>query len=335
MRFSVIIPVYNNPPELIDRAIQSVLSQCYNDYEILLVNDGTTEKKTNEYLEKISKNEKVHQIKLERNSGISSARQQGITHATGDWICFLDCDDYYKNDYLLKFSNAINSNNELDVVMCGFEIVDKEEKILHTFPQDDARQNYIYYGTTAIWNRVYRKSFLEDNNIHFPIGCLTEDMIFVAQVNLYAKQMFFINENLYVNFCNEDSTSRKKSFTELSIEKIPFADIALLIDKTSDMEICIDKAMMIRGMLYEQLIILSCLLTRHIRNTALLCEILRLSVHNIRKIQNLDKVVKKWFKNTNGDRNLRFMEFLLMIATKLRVEYCGMYALNRLIGRIR
>ncbi len=337
MFFSIIIPVYNNLPKLVDRAIQSALKQEFDDFEIVLVNDGTTDKDITEYMESVSCNAKIRYVRLSENQGISAARQTGIRQAAGEWVCFLDCDDYYKPGHLTDFAKAIQQSPDLDVVMSGFMVEDDSGGILLKYPLDNAKYvnlEYLYYASSAIWNRAYRKSFLTEYDIHFPKNCMTEDMTFLAQVNMYAKKMEYTNSYTYVNYYNVISTSRSKKITGLSIEEMPFDDISMVLDKVIESEEKLAQSECLLGMLYEQIIILGCLLSRNARSKKEVQGIIRRSCGLITRIPKLNEHVAKWNRGAATKTSLKWIERAVALSAKIHCEYLVMYAINRFLGRI-
>lgn len=108
MFFSIIIPTYNRPNRIFN-AVKSVLNQRFSDYEIVIVNDGSSVEYT-EFEEFVKKESKINYIK-QSNTYLAGARNTGMKHAKGDFICFLDDDDEYISNHLESLFNAIVSNN--------------------------------------------------------------------------------------------------------------------------------------------------------------------------------------------------------------------------------
>ena len=94
-KVSVIIPVYNPDLSLLDRAVRSVQERLYTDFELLLIDDCSTDQRVLAYLEKQSADDRIRIIHQKENGGVSEARNRGILEAVGEWIAFLDQDDYY------------------------------------------------------------------------------------------------------------------------------------------------------------------------------------------------------------------------------------------------
>ena len=170
---SVIIPVYN-AQEGIKQCIDSLLNQSFTDFEIILINDGSTDNSL-EVIKKYAADNDFIRVIDKENEGVAKTRNKGIQLANGKYIVFIDNDDFVDSDYLERFYNAIDQE-QLDIVLGGYKRVNQEMKIL--FKQDLTQSEWSKYIVVAPWARIYRTSFLIDNNIQFfdyPIG---EDVIF-------------------------------------------------------------------------------------------------------------------------------------------------------------
>ena len=174
---SIIMPVYNSEKYL-SKAIESVLNQNYKNLELIAVNDGSTDNSL-KILEEFEKKDTRLKILNKKNGGISSARNYGLKYAKGEYICFIDNDDEYdsnllsdniklideKNTDILKFNKIkkIIGYNKVRVESAKFnfdKLVLQKNEIFKNF-------NYIYKFGGTIWNAVYRKKFLIENNIVF------------------------------------------------------------------------------------------------------------------------------------------------------------------------
>lgn len=107
-KISVIVPVYN-VENYIEKCIESILSQTYTDFELLLINDGSSDKSGSICDTYANKDERIR-VFHKKNEGVSIARNFGIKHSLGEWVCFVDSDDWVENLYLEKFVE----NKELD-----------------------------------------------------------------------------------------------------------------------------------------------------------------------------------------------------------------------------
>lgn len=243
-KVSIIVPVYNATKDQLTTCINSVINQTYGNIELIIINDKSTNEETKVQLNKYTKTTTYNAeegysraIKLynnQQNIGISSSRNRGIDESTGEYICFLDQDDYYDPDYVLKLVEVIEAENA-DVAMCGFYSLDESGNILSAFPKDDMDIVSPWYpwSVCAIWNRIYRRDFIQQNNIRFPDGCVTEDIVFLMQCNSFSTGTAVIKEPLYRNVVRKASTSRSKAFHSLKIGQMPFKQIIQLLKKTS------------------------------------------------------------------------------------------------------
>lgn len=150
---SVIIPAYN-AENFISKTIESVLSQTYTDWELIIVDDGSTDgtaKLVSDYISS-SKTEKI-KLLSQKNSGVSVARNKGIDAAKGDFIAFLDADDYWLPNNLFDKYTFLNKNPEADFTFSNFYIGDKDLEILEKGPVGtdiDMLENLLYWKRAVI-----------------------------------------------------------------------------------------------------------------------------------------------------------------------------------------
>ena len=192
---SVIIPVYN-AQEGLSQCIDSLLDQTFSDYEIIILNDGSTDNSLEIIQNYASKNDSIRVIDKE-NEGVAKTRNRGIVLAKGEYIVFIDNDDFIAPDYLECFYEAIEKE-KLDIVIGGYKRVNKDHKIL--FQQDLSQTDWSKYIVVAPWARIYRTSFLKENDIQFfdyPIG---EDVIFTLTAYNLTDKIKVIDYNGYKYF---------------------------------------------------------------------------------------------------------------------------------------
>lgn len=220
---SVIIPVYN--VELyIKRCIESVISQTYKNLEIILIDDGSTDKSgkiCDWYLKKDNRIKVVHQ----KNQGLSVARNTGLNMATGDWIAFLDSDDWIAIDmyekllFLAKSNDAdISSCNTINVDENGSELEKKDySDDIKIFNQKEMiagllDQKYVRF---EVWNKLWRKTLI--SNVRFVAGQVCEDVHFDRILFLKANKMVYIDHPyhfyLYKRPGNTNSSFKVQRFS--------------------------------------------------------------------------------------------------------------------------
>ena len=170
---SVIIPVYN-AQDGIKRCVDSLLNQSFKDFEIILLNDGSKDNSLNILKEYELKYSFVRVID-KQNEGVAVTRNKGILLAEGEYIMFMDNDDFVDSDYIETFYQAIHEKN-LDLVIGGYKRVNQDNQII--FSQDIQQSEWSKYIIMAPWAKVYRTEFLKTNNLEFFDYGIGEDIIF-------------------------------------------------------------------------------------------------------------------------------------------------------------
>ncbi len=245
--FSIIVPIYN-AEKYINRCIESVICQTYPFWQLILVDDGSPDQvsaKCASYL-----NDSRILYKRKTNGGVSSARNYGITLATGDYISFLDADDYLDSQCLEKCASYLAQGN-LDVLQFGHSILSKEDDLIERVgadfgPTDNV--NYIKSNTfqKSVWATVCRRQIITNNSLAFDETIrLAEDQLFVLDLLQHANRVMQISDSLYnyiqwptssAHHLNADDT--EKSVVQIGLYKcIPELNVyigTLLIQMTID-----------------------------------------------------------------------------------------------------
>lgn len=235
--FSIILPIYNVGIYL-RPCIESILFQTYRGYEIILVDDGSTDDSPqvcDEYADKYPMVKVCHQP----NAGLSEARNSGLRLAVGEYVLFVDSDDYLIDNCVLeKLKNRIDIFHD-DIIAYKFVkwFEDTDNLGRCTFNYDIAKPSHdfvevglqltdkdSYYNSA--WSKALRKALLVDNNINFTKGLLGEDNDWYFSVALHAKTISLIDEPLYVY--RQRAGSITKTVTTKNL-----ADILWIIDKWS------------------------------------------------------------------------------------------------------
>ena len=190
-KVSVIVPIYN-VEKYLEKCINSLLSQTLEDIQIILVNDGSKDNSGN-IAKEYEKNNKDRVIYVEKeNGGLSDTRNYGLKYATGDFIAFLDSDDYIeKNAYEEMYNKAIEEN--ADYVECDFiwEFPNKI-RVDKQYPYKNKKEMLSFVRVVA-WNKLIKRQLITDNNLEFPKGLRYEDVEFTY------KLIPFINKFAYVD----------------------------------------------------------------------------------------------------------------------------------------
>lgn len=217
-KISVIIPTYNTE-QYIKECIDSVLNQTYQNFEIIVVNDGSTDN-TLEVLANI-KTDKLKVITI-KNSGQGYARNMALKEATGDYIMFLDSDDYIEN---VTFELAIKRIEEdksdlvyfdykfLQMLDMTFAYTSKDKFLNQKILRNEDCLNILTIPHYFTVNKLYRKSFLIDNECKYGEGYIYEDVEFWVKVALSAKTISIIHSPLYIVRTNGKSTTRSNRNT--------------------------------------------------------------------------------------------------------------------------
>ncbi|MGH2108681.1 glycosyltransferase family 2 protein [Aerococcus urinaeequi] len=239
MKFSIIIPVYNVAPYL-EKCLDSLLNQNYNNYEIILVNDGSTDDSLEICKEYESKFSNIIVIS-QSNQGSGPARNAGMEVAQGDYLYFCDPDDYLAEDFLNHAENYIKSEPELvvfsywDVQKSNGQIINKilvnieEDKQLN---RDEFRKNFVELFSKnllyTLWNKLYRRDFLTSNKVEFTAASMGQDTRFNLKLYPLVSDVQLVKEPFYHYFSNRDGSSTEK-YREDRI-KLQLEEVELLED---------------------------------------------------------------------------------------------------------
>ena len=187
MKFSVIIPVYNSA-QFLRKCIGSIVDQEYQDYELILVDDGSTDA-SNEICQEYADKYNHIQLIRQENRGPSAARNEGIENASGDYLTFVDSDDWVMPDYFQTLENAVDQNP--DIVFFGI-LHGPDPEVLAVFPESAVSsqqqivaflsQNYYHGDFASCVNKAYSKWLFADGMLRFPAATVVEeDLQFVLQ----------------------------------------------------------------------------------------------------------------------------------------------------------
>lgn len=203
MLISIIVPIYC-VEKYLDKCIQSIVGQTYENLEIILVNDGSPDNCPQIcecWAKKDSRIQVVHKI----NGGLSDARNVGMTVAKGKYIAFIDSDDYIEKDMYEKMYRALQLQ-DADMVICNIEKVTEFGEVIPTespiinevFSGKDClyrilKNNSWYYVT--VWNKLYKKEVLDD--IEFPLGKINEDEFVIHEILFKCTKIISLQDKLY------------------------------------------------------------------------------------------------------------------------------------------
>lgn len=209
IKISIIVPVYN-AEKYINKCIDSLVNQTLREIEIILVNDGSTDKSHDFCLASSKKYRNIKYFRIQ-NSGCSFARNYGIKKAIGEYITFVDADDWIEKDMYLQMYQKSKTLN-LDILICGYKKIQKNKGvILEVLPELRKNNSYIDSKTNwfnSSWNKIYKRTLLEKNDIKFLEKChMGEDMVFNFKAFKCATKISVIQEKYYNYFINEGSVT--------------------------------------------------------------------------------------------------------------------------------
>ncbi|WP_339060918.1 glycosyltransferase [Tepidibacillus marianensis] len=212
-KISIIVPVYN-VQDYLHKCIDSILSQTFEDFELLLINDGSTDESANICNEYAKLDSRI-KVKHKHNGGQSSARNLGLDMANGDYIGFVDSDDWIDKK---MYKNLINhaACNQSDIVACNFLLMKNDAKFIpYTLNAIDMEFNKesamkeIYTNkilTFSPCNKIYRKELFE--KLRFVEGIILEDKDISYKLISKSNRISYLKEPLYYYRYNENSTLR-------------------------------------------------------------------------------------------------------------------------------
>ncbi|MBQ3409061.1 MAG: glycosyltransferase [Clostridia bacterium] len=202
-KVSIIVPVYNVEKYLI-RCLDSLVNQTLQDIEIIAVNDGSTDN-SGEIL-RIYEKKYPNIIKVfdKENGGLSDARNYGIPYATGEYIAFLDSDDYVELDMYEKMYSKAKEENS-DMVECDFIWEYPNKTKIDTGKIYNNKREMFIYARVVAWNKIIRRSIIDNVKIEFPKGLRYEDVeFFYKMLPLYNKVDFV--KKAYVHYVQRDNS---------------------------------------------------------------------------------------------------------------------------------
>ena len=225
-KVSVVMPCYN-VEKYIRQCIESLLHQTLSDFEIICVDDGSTDETVNIIKEYVAEDDRVILIE-QKNQYAGVARNNGLEAASGEYVIFLDSDDFFAEEMLEKVSNAADENNA-EVVVFGFKRYDEGKKDF--FPKEelpkkegipeeavfsalDATENIFKFTNPAPWTKLFRRSFVLETGLKFQALPNSNDFFFILAALSYAEKITVVREALTfyrVNMPNSTQGSKHKN----------------------------------------------------------------------------------------------------------------------------
>lgn len=203
---SIVVPVYK-VEKYLSKCIDSILFQSYHDFELILVDDGSPDNSPqicDEYMGRDTRIKVIHK----ENEGVGVARNAGIGKASGQWILFIDSDDYIDQGYLMRGVEEINNNENLDAVIFPNSKDNEEsgekvviDNILESENLIDSKQLFhsteLFEWSSCIYSKFYKRQMLEYHSIRFANTPVYEDVLFNMSYFMYARQILYIDTCYY------------------------------------------------------------------------------------------------------------------------------------------
>ena len=206
-KITIIVPIYN-ASKYLKRCIESIVNQTYNNLEIILIDDGSTDD-SGSICDYFASKDKRIKVIHKKNEGVSSSRNYGIKYSAGDYICFLDSDDYYDHNFIKEMYYKI-LKQDADICYCGY-IKFNHKKVKNTSKK--CLLNY-FSGKTQIQTGCFliKKSLITNHNLRFEEGVSWgEDYRFFASVIFHAKKIAYLKKYyLYYNIAGSNKLSNVK-----------------------------------------------------------------------------------------------------------------------------
>ena len=240
---SVIAPVYRIPKEYLLKCFSSVLSQTYTNWELIIVDDGSCDG-SGEYCDDFSQKDNRIKVIHQKNAGVSVARNKGIQNSNGEYIAFIDSDDWIDDNYLQLFVDRLDEVN-YDICICSSKVERKTKSEINNFLSEDSikcneeqlyqlKSQLICRGLAAYhppyvnvgvpWGKLYKKSFIIDNGICFKPGVKRmQDNLFNLFAFKKAKCISYIDKPTY-HYRDFSESAVHKYNTNIISDFEPFLD---------------------------------------------------------------------------------------------------------------
>ncbi|MGN0343249.1 MAG: glycosyltransferase family 2 protein [Roseburia sp.] len=208
-RLSVIVPVYNGAGR-IKRCIESLWAQTYQELELIIIDDGSKDESFRILQDMLQNSDRPHPVTRllhQENQGVAKTRNSGILMAQGEYVTFVDQDDYVTTDYCERYMQEAQQW-DADIVIGGYERISDEGKVSRRVSL--TQQEWSKFVMVAPWGHVYRREFLLQNQIEFLHTGIGEDIYFNLVAYAYTKKIHIIPDTSYRWVDNPASVSNSR-----------------------------------------------------------------------------------------------------------------------------
>lgn len=243
---SVILPVYN-AQDYLERLLLDIQRQTITDFEVIIIDDGSSDNSQMICKNFASQDKRFH-YSYQQNKGVSSARNRGIKKAKGNYITFLDADDRIPENRFEKLLEPLQSHKEIDIVIGQYQTVGRFKNDAELFWQSDlsGKKEYetvvfdcvsavisFYYG--VVWNKLYRKDIINDNQIRFDESLKwCEDFIFNLEYFRYIKYCYYLADVVYFYCYHKNSSMSNKEIFDDQLDFLRYQFLSRLSDGISN-----------------------------------------------------------------------------------------------------
>lgn len=231
---SIIVPCYNVEPYL-KECLDSLINQTYKNIEIIIINDGSTDK-TKEIIDTYSRKHDIIHVIHQDNAGLSEARNVGIKESSGQFIALVDSDDSVSLKFIEKLYVNIETDGS-DICVCGFnnnvpnkKCITGQQALMHLLMEQENID-------ILAWNKLYKKELFTEHNISYPKGKIHEDNLTTYKLYSKAKKISYINESLYNYRIREGSIMKTQKKLEHLQAREQAARESIIYLKNCDNEI--------------------------------------------------------------------------------------------------
>lgn len=215
MRFSIVVPVYN-VEKYIEKCLNSIAEQDFDDYEVIIIDDESKDQSIS-LAEKYILDKENYRIIHQQNKGLGGARNTGAEKAKGDYILFLDSDDYLEKDALRKLNNVIKTDSDTDIIAFNVNETDENGRVLRKIRSFSSYVNNVqknlFVSSPSAWNKVFKRSFYEGSGFVFPEHRLYEDTSMIRKLIVNTNKIHLLDEYLY-NYVQRDGSITHNGISE-------------------------------------------------------------------------------------------------------------------------
>ena len=235
-KVSVIVP-FNNVENYISKCLTSLIYQSLEDIEIICINDASTDNSKNIVAEYAKNDKRIKVLNIEKMSGQYYARNLGLEIASGEYIGFVDSDDWVALDMFEKMYNLAKLGNT-DITMCQAQLYDDKEQRIYcddyyslknlekmgnnVFSIEETKEEILNINV-VLWNKIYKREFLNNIEAKFPEGFIYEDMLFFFETYLKAKRVNILWEAPYYYRQNRRFSTMQNSDKKV-YDRIPMVE---------------------------------------------------------------------------------------------------------------